>query len=285
MPPWLPTLRADVSAEEESMNGLIPRVEDEEPGCCSTAEEGRTSQSRRVWRGVQLRFCGAGGQGQGSSLRGPRCCRRRGEGGEGRRGGRGGRGGRQDFRRRVFGSSPSSEPVWIWRERVQGSSLRILEIIDWIAVIPGAIVRCQIGEVVGVKHGKAWFGGLLLGLPARSLPSPQRTQVPTSKQSQAAQRSAAGRNQGLSDLWRTANPTVRHQNYRTPTPMLLSRTRPSTTANHEPQTTLSRSFAAHSTPVCTTPTTARGLAARLGAVRYSRSALLDRTVAWVSASL
>jgi len=39
------------------------------------------------------------------------------------------------------------EPFWHWRARVQGTSLRALEIFDWIAAILGAIVRCQIGEV------------------------------------------------------------------------------------------------------------------------------------------
>ena len=41
------------------------------------------------------------------------------------------------------------------RGRVQGTSLRALEIFDWIAAIRGAIVRCQIGEVKVRKHGEA----------------------------------------------------------------------------------------------------------------------------------
>jgi hypothetical protein len=74
------TLLADVCAEEESMNGIIPRVEVEEPGCCSTAEEGRTRLSRRVWRDCELGFAesdvqdqdqgregSAGGEGRGAA--------------------------------------------------------------------------------------------------------------------------------------------------------------------------------------------------------------------------
>jgi hypothetical protein len=66
-------LPADVCAGKESMNGLIPRLKVEEPGCCSTAEEGRTRTSRRVWRDVRVRLCGVEGKGggPGTGQRGP----------------------------------------------------------------------------------------------------------------------------------------------------------------------------------------------------------------------
>jgi hypothetical protein len=146
------TLLADVCAEEESMNGIIPRVEVEEPGCCSTAEEGRTRLSRRVWRDVRVRICGVGRPGPGPGP-GP------GQGGQRRLGG-------GPWCSNSNSSSSSSKghdlqvevkPFWLWHGRVQGASLPALVIIDWIAAIPGAIVRCQIGEVTArgmARHGE-----------------------------------------------------------------------------------------------------------------------------------
>ena len=57
VPPWLPTLvrmYEQKKQAKQACSGLIPRVEVEEPGCCSRAEEGCTEKSKQAWRDVGI---------------------------------------------------------------------------------------------------------------------------------------------------------------------------------------------------------------------------------------
>ncbi|KAE9381527.1 hypothetical protein N431DRAFT_506036 [Stipitochalara longipes BDJ] len=172
------------------MNGLIPRVEVEKPGCCSTAEEGRTEKSRRVWRDVGVRVCGVGRPGPGQD--------RAGQSGTG--------GGPQAARAVVLQERGSAEEEGRGQRaenREQRARARFAEDQD----------QDQEQALICKLHLKPFWHWRARGCRAHRLPGPagpagtHACLLASESPKDASSTHCSRPGQGCSDLWRTANTT------------------------------------------------------------------------------